>query len=83
MSNVIFYFGAIVIIVFYIGIMVKKFKDDDKIDLNKHKWIIIIYIILLVISIITWGVLVSMIDEQINKITNYNKNIEEFEYGKK
>jgi len=82
-SNVIFYFGAIVIIVFYIGIMVKKFKDDDKIDLNKHKWIIIIYIILLVISIITWGVLVSMIDEQINKITNYNKNIEEFEYGKK
>ena len=69
--------------IFYIGIMVKKFKDDDKIDLNKHKWIIVIYIVLLVISIITWGVLVSMIDKQITKITNYNKNMEEFEYGKK
>ena len=83
MNNVIFYFGAIIITVFYIGIMVKKFKDDDNIDLNEHKWIIIVYIILLVFSIITWRVLNLMIESKMKQINNYNQKIEEFQNGEK
>jgi len=82
-NNVIFYFGAIIITVFYIGIMVKKFKDDDNIDLNEHKWIIIVYIILLVFSIITWRVLNLMIESKMKQINNYNQKIEEFQNGEK
>jgi len=82
-SDIIFYFGVIVIMIFYIGIVIKKFKDDDNIDLNEHKWIIIVYIILLVFSIITWRVLNLMIESKIEQINNYNQKIEELEYGKK
>ncbi|GAX87127.1 conserved hypothetical protein [Lebetimonas natsushimae] len=83
MNNVIFYFGAVIIIVFFIGLAVKRFKEDDEIDLKKHKWIIIIYIILLIMAIIAWRVLDLMVELKITQITNYNKTIEEFSNGKK
>jgi NADH:ubiquinone oxidoreductase subunit 6 (subunit J) len=82
-NDVIFYFGAIIIIIFFIGLAVKRFKEDDKIDLNKHKWIIITYIFLLVMAIITWRILNLMIESKMTQITNYNKTIEEFSNGKK
>jgi NADH:ubiquinone oxidoreductase subunit 6 (subunit J) len=83
MSNVIFYFGAVLIITFFIGIAIKRFKEDDNIDLNEHKWIIITYLVLLVLAIISWRVLVLMIESKIIQITKHNKTIEKFMYGQK
>lgn len=83
MSDVIFYFGAIIIIAFFIGLAVIRFKEDDEIDLKKHLWIIIIYIILLIIAIFSWRILNLMIASKMNQITNYNKTIEDFSNGKK
>jgi len=68
---------------FYICIVMKRFQNDDNIDLDEHKWIIIVYILLLVFSIITWRVLSLMIESKIKQINNYNQKIEELEYGKK
>jgi len=82
-NNVIFYFGSIVIIVFFVGLAVKRFKEDDSIDLNKHKWIILIYIVLLVMAIIAWRILDLMIESKMLQITKYNKTIENFNNGQK
>jgi NADH:ubiquinone oxidoreductase subunit 6 (subunit J) len=82
-NNIIFYFGAVIIIVFFIGLAIKRFKEDDKIDLQKHKWIIVTYIILLIMAIIVWRILDLMVELKITQITKYNKTIEEYSNGKK
>ncbi|WP_024789859.1 hypothetical protein [Lebetimonas sp. JH292] len=78
MNNIVFYFGSIIIIVFFIGLAVKRFKEDNEIDLEKHKWIVAIYIILLVIAIISWRILDLMVEAKMMQINKYNKTIEEF-----
>ena len=83
MNNVIFYFGSIIIIIFFAGLAIKRFKEDDSIDLKKNKWIIIIYIILLVMAIISWRILDLMVTSKMTQITKYNKTIENFSNGKK
>jgi heme/copper-type cytochrome/quinol oxidase subunit 2 len=75
-SDTIFYFGSVVIIVFFVGLLVKKFKEDDEIDLEKHKWIIVTYIILMVMAILSWRILNLMIEEQMLQLSNYNKAME-------
>lgn len=82
MNNIVFYFGSIIIIVFFTGLAIKRFKEDDEIDLKKHKWIVAIYIILLVIAIISWRILDLMVEAKMMQINKYNKTIEEFN-GKK
>jgi NADH:ubiquinone oxidoreductase subunit 6 (subunit J) len=82
-NDIIFYFGDIVIIAFFVLLVIKRFKEDDEIDLEKHKWIIITYIILLVMAIITWRVIDLLIQSGIKEILNHNKIIEEFSNGKK
>jgi uncharacterized membrane protein YhaH (DUF805 family) len=81
-NNIVFYFGSIIIIVFFTGLAIKRFKEDDKIDLEKHKWIVAIYIILLVMAIISWRILDLMVEAKMMQINKYNKTIEEFN-GKK
>jgi protein-S-isoprenylcysteine O-methyltransferase Ste14 len=80
-SETLFYGGVAVIIVFFVGVVIKKFKDDNKIDLNRHKWIIITYIVLLVIAIYVWKILVSMINTNMKEITSHNQQVEKFENG--
>jgi NADH:ubiquinone oxidoreductase subunit 6 (subunit J) len=75
-SDTIFYFGSVVIIVFFVGLLVKKFKEDDEIDLEKHKCIIVTYIILMVMAILSWRILNLMIEEQMLQLSNYNKAME-------
>ena len=76
MSDIIFYFGSIVIIFAFIGLVTKKFKDEDNIDLNEHKWIILLYIVLLVFAIITWRVIYLLLISNIQEMINYNQNIQ-------
>ncbi|GAB6074157.1 hypothetical protein [Nautilia lithotrophica] len=76
MTDIIFYFGSVVIIAAFIGLLIIKFKDEDNIDLNRHKWIIILYIILLVGAIVTWRVAYLLIISNTQEMINYNENIQ-------
>ena len=76
MTDIIFYFGAVVIIFAFIGFVTVKFRNEDNIDLNRHKWIILLYIILLVVSIITWRIVYLLLISSTQEMINYNINIQ-------
>jgi NADH:ubiquinone oxidoreductase subunit 6 (subunit J) len=76
MTDIIFYFGAIIIIAAFIGVLIKKFKNEDNIDLSEHKWIILLYILLLVFAIITWRVVYLFLISSTQEMINYNQNIQ-------
>ena len=76
MIDIIFYFGSIIIIGIYIYLVIQRFKEEGKIDLKEHFWIIVIYIILIVISIIAWRVIYLLLISSTNLMINYNTNIE-------
>lgn len=76
MNDAIFYFGAVIITAAFVGMLIIKFKDEDNIDLNKHKWIILLYIILLICSIITWHFITMFFVSNTKGIINYNQNIQ-------
>ena len=63
MSDIIFYFGSIVIIFAFIGLVAKK-------------WIILLYIVLLVFAIITWRVIYLFLISSTQEMINYNQNIQ-------
>jgi len=81
MTDIIFYFGTIIITAAFIGLVTVKFKNEDNIDLSKHKWIIILYIILLVLAIFTWGIMYKMLNSNTNKIIEHNQQIESYING--
>jgi len=76
MTDIIFYFGVIVIIGWYIHLIVQRFKEEDKIDLKEHFWIIVLYIVLLIVSIIVWRIISLFLISSTDAIINYNTNIE-------
>jgi len=76
MTDIIFYFGTFVITAAFAGLLVVKFKDEDNIDLNRHKWIIILYIVLLVGAIITWRIMYLLLISHTQEMINYNQNIQ-------
>ena len=81
MSDVIFYFGSIVIILFFIYLSYIKFKDYPEIDLKEHKWIIFIYIILLVMAIIVWRIIYLLIKVNFFNVIEYNTIIQRVNNG--
>ena len=76
MIDIIFYFGTIIIIGLYIYLVIQRFKEEDEIDLKNHFWIIVVYIILVIISIITWRVIYLLLISSTDLMINYNANIE-------
>ena len=76
MTDIIFYFGVVVIIGWYIYLVVQRFKKEDKIDFKKHFWIIVIYIVLLIVNIITWRIIYLLLISSTGMMINYNTNIE-------
>jgi len=80
-SDVIFYFGSIVIILFFIYLSYIKFKDYPEIDLKEHKWIIFIYIILLVMAIIVWRMIYLLIKVNFFNVIEYNTIIQRVNNG--
>lgn len=80
MNDLIFYFGSVLIIAFFIGVVINRFKDND-ISLKEHFWIIIIYIFLMVLAIIVWRVIELLLTSNIARINNYNSLIEKLGNG--
>ena len=81
MNNIIFYFGSIVIILFFLYLSYIKFKDYPEIDLKEHKWIIFIYIILLVMAIIVWRMIYLLIKVNFFNVIEYNTIIQRVNNG--
>jgi len=79
-NNLIFYFGAILIIVFFVSVIITRFKDNE-IDLKEHLWIILIYILIMVLAIIAWRVIELLLISNISQIHNYNTIIEKYSNG--
>ena len=76
MIEIIFYFGNTVIIILFIGLLNKKFKEEDHIDLQEHKWIIFLYMFLLIFAIITWRIVYLFSISNTQEIINYNINLQ-------
>ncbi len=55
-----FYVGVGIIVLFYIGVVLGRFKDEQ-IDLERHKWIILSYIVLMVLTIVLWRYIFDMV----------------------
>ena len=52
--DIVYYFGVFALIGAVIAIMVEKFREHERIDLDNHITMIVIYLILLVFAIILW-----------------------------
>jgi len=76
MTDIIFYFGELVIILAFTGLVTVKFKNEDNIDLSRHKWIILLYIILMVGAIITWRIMYLLIISSTQGMIEYNLKIQ-------
>jgi len=45
---------------FYVGVVIGRFKDE-RIDLDQHKWIVLSYIALMVLTIVLWRYIFDMV----------------------
>ena len=57
--DLLFYAGSALIILFYVGVVMARFKDE-RIDLEEHKWLLLTYILLIVLSIWVWRYLFDL-----------------------
>lgn len=80
MGNLIFYFGAVLIIAFFISVIISRFKDND-INLKEHFWIILLYIVIMVLAIIAWRVIQLLLTSNISHINDYNNLIQKYGNG--
>ncbi len=55
-----FYIGVGIIILFYVGVVWGRFKDEQ-FDFTEHKWIALIYILLMVATIVLWRYIFDMV----------------------
>ncbi len=55
--ELIFYLGSVIIVGIFIYFVWVRFKEQEQIDLEEHKWIITLYIIMLVVFIIIWRIM--------------------------
>ena len=81
MNDIIFYFGSIIIISFFIYLVYIKFKDFPEIDLNENKWLILLYIFLLIFAIIVWRIVYLLIKTNFSQIIQYNQLIQRISNG--
>jgi len=51
--DLLFYAGVGLIIFFYVGVVLARFRDE-RFDFDEHKWIAFAYILLMVLSIWLW-----------------------------
>lgn len=76
MIDIVFYFGAFIIIGLYIYLVIQRFKEEGEIDLKEHFWIIVVYIILIVVSIIAWRIIYLLLISSTHLMMKYNSSIE-------
>ncbi len=70
----IYYLGVICMVAGVVCIFIFRFKEYDKIDIKKHLFTIVIYVILLVLSIILWGILSNFFFGAKEMLQNQNTN---------
>ena len=75
-SDILFYIGSVLIIALFVFLLIGRFKDIDEIDLKEHKWIIAIYIVLLLGALTAWRKLYLIIILNTLDINRYNEIIE-------
>jgi len=75
-SKIILYFGDIVIVAWIIYLVIERFKDEDSINLNEHKWIIITYILIMIASLFTWKIIYELLTSAASTNLKYNKLIQ-------
>jgi len=80
-NDIIYQFGNILIIALFSYLAYIKFKDFNEIDLREHKWIIFIYILLLVLTIIVWRIIYLIIETNFSEAIQYNNTIKSVENG--
>jgi len=76
MTDIIFYFGEIIIIAAFVTISFLKFKEEYVINLQKHKWIILLYLGLMILAIITWRIIYLLLTSSAQHMIDYNNLIQ-------
>jgi len=80
-NNVLYIFGNILIISLFVYFTYVEFKDYEEINLGEHKWIIFLYIILLVLAIVVWRIIYLIIQENLSSVIEYHQLIKRVENG--
>ncbi len=75
-SKILLYFGDIVIISWIIYLLVERFKDEDNINLSEHKWIIFLYILIMLSTLFTWKIIYELIITSISNNLTYDQIIQ-------
>ena len=81
MSNIIYYFGNAILIVIFSYIAYIEFKEYEEIDFNEHKWIILMYFLLLILSLLVWRIVFLIIKYNLLEFIEYQKIIKRIENG--
>ena len=81
MNNALYIFGNILIISLFVYFTYVEFKDYEEINLDEHKWIIFLYIILLVLAIVVWRIIYLIIQENLSSVIEYHQLIKRVENG--
>ena len=55
--ELIFYLGSVIVVGIFVYFVWVRFKEQEQIDLKEHKWIILLYIVMLVLFIIIWRIM--------------------------
>jgi uncharacterized membrane protein YeiB len=76
MTDLIFYFGSILIIFAFTGLVSIKFRNEDSINLSKHSWILFVYILLMILGIITWRIIYLLLISSTQSAIEYNNLIQ-------
>ncbi|MEO1928380.1 MAG: hypothetical protein ABGX26_06795 [Nautiliaceae bacterium] len=75
-SKIILYFGDIVIVAWIVYLVIERFKDEDSINLSEHKWIIFLYILIMLSTLFTWKIIYELIITSISNDLTYDQIIQ-------
>ncbi len=81
MNDKIFYLGSLVLIGGFVILIYVRFKKDDNIDIKKHWFIILIYTLFLITSIVLWRYITITISKHTISIHKYNNSIQKIING--
>jgi len=80
-NNILYYFGNILIISLFSYFLYIEFKDYEEINFKEHKWIIFIYILLLILAIIIWRIIYLIIKTNFLEVIQYSNIIKRMKNG--
>ncbi len=81
MNEILYMVGNILIISLFVYLIYIEFKEYEEINFHESKWIILLYIILLILAIIVWRVIYFIITSNFSFIIKYNQIIQRVTNG--